>query len=324
MEVPVLVLLFNRPETTSQVLAAIESWKIKSLYLAADGPRKDQPDDVRLCAEARATALRLAGNRPTKTLFRDSNLGAGRAVSTAIDWFFYSEEYGIILEDDCVPNSSFLPFCEELLERYQHSPEVMMISGNNFLFDLEMAPDTYMFTKHAHIWGWATWRRAWTHNDFYLRQWNSLRESKFLQSKCGGYPDASKYWGRVFNSQIQQDFPTWDYQWQFSIWARDGVTITPARNLVTNIGFGKGASNTHSQPPWLRKLRNDPLLFPLQHPLHTVPDRPAQRWTDLHVFRTKNVVYRVGRFIAPISRKLGIEHLLRRVFSRTQLLIHAR
>ena len=35
-----------------------------------------------------------------KHLYRDTNLGCGLAVSTAIDWFFSYEEEGIILKDD--------------------------------------------------------------------------------------------------------------------------------------------------------------------------------------------------------------------------------
>lgn len=93
--------------------------------MAADGPRADHRggEGEKVRAVRNYILSSIDWNCEVKTLFRDENLGCKRAVSSAIDWFFSHVEEGIILEDDCVPDQSFFPFCQELLERYR------MISG---------------------------------------------------------------------------------------------------------------------------------------------------------------------------------------------------
>src|SRR5262245_21052050 len=105
-EPPVLFLIFNRPGTTAQVMEAIRIARPPRLYIAADGPR-DRPGEKELCARTRQIATDINWPCQSKTLFRERNLGCGISVSGALDWFFSQEEDGIILEDDCVPSSSF-------------------------------------------------------------------------------------------------------------------------------------------------------------------------------------------------------------------------
>ena len=133
------------------------------LYVAADGPRTDRPDERALAEATRSLVVdNIDWDCEVKTLFREKNLGLKNAVSSAIDWFFEHEEQGIILEDDCLADPSFFGFCEELLDRYRDDDRVMHIGGNCFLPELEME-DSYFFSRFPHIWGWATWRDAWEH-----------------------------------------------------------------------------------------------------------------------------------------------------------------
>jgi len=104
---PVLFLVFNRPDTTRQVFEAICQAKLKQLFVAADGPRPDKPDEWEKCQQVREIATAVGWDCEVKTLFRDRNLGCKIAVSSAIDWFFEHVEEGIILEDDCLPELTF-------------------------------------------------------------------------------------------------------------------------------------------------------------------------------------------------------------------------
>ena len=131
---PVLFLIFNRPETTIQVFSAIKKAQPNRLYIAADGPRSEYPDEENHCKIARTIATNVDWDCEVKTLFRDQNLGCRLAVSQAIDWFFEQEPEGIILEDDCLPDQSFFWFCNELLERYRDDTRIMHIGGTNFQF----------------------------------------------------------------------------------------------------------------------------------------------------------------------------------------------
>src|SRR5690349_251603 len=114
---PILLIIFNRPETTQLVFEAIRKAKPQRLYIAADGPRAEVKSDVERCAEAKKVVQQVDWSCEVKTLFSEKNQNCGVGPSNAITWFFKQEEEGIILEDDCLPSQSFFWYCEELLKR---------------------------------------------------------------------------------------------------------------------------------------------------------------------------------------------------------------
>ena len=128
----VLLLIFNRPSTTAIVFEAIKKARPSKLFIGADGPREGRNEAER-CQEARSIATQVDWPCEVHTLFRETNMGSGRAVSEAISWFFDHVEQGIILEDDCLPDQTFFKYCDELLDKYAWTKEVMAISGTNLL-----------------------------------------------------------------------------------------------------------------------------------------------------------------------------------------------
>src|SRR5258708_5357038 len=88
----VLFVIFNRPSPTSKVFDQIRAAKPKRLYIAADGPRTDFPDDDLLCRQARAVVNTVDWECEVKTLFREENAGCKGGVSSAAAWFFFYEE----------------------------------------------------------------------------------------------------------------------------------------------------------------------------------------------------------------------------------------
>jgi hypothetical protein len=134
-DIPVLFLIFKRPETTERVFEQIRQAKPRRLYIAADAPRAGQPEEIERCRRTRTVVETVDWECEVKTLYREQNLGCRRAVTEAISWFFQQEEYGLIFEDDCLPDLSFFPFCQELLLRYKDDDRIGMIGGNNFFND---------------------------------------------------------------------------------------------------------------------------------------------------------------------------------------------
>lgn len=281
---PILLIIFNRPELTRQVVDELSKWPRTRIYIAGDGPRSTVSQDAGLCGEAQETALALAQYHEVRTLFQTSNLGCAHGVSSAISWFFRHEQAGLILEDDCVPLRSFDLFADLLLSRYEADERVMMISGNNFIWERSAAPDEYYFMRHAHIWGWATWRRAWEKFDFEMADWPTMRGSDWLTETCRGHKDATRYWQKIFDRTSQGFIDTWDYRWVWSMWRNEGLAVAPSRNLVRNIGFAKTATHTHSAPAWLERLITEDLRFPLKHQSVVHPDLEAERFTDVKIF----------------------------------------
>lgn len=241
---PVLFLIFNRPETTARVFEAIARAQPRQLFVAADGPRETEDDEAKLCAEVRDIATKVTWECELKVLFRDQNLGCKEAVQSAISWFFDHVEAGIILEDDCLPSSSFFRFCSAMLDRYSDDQRVLMVSGNNFQPAGESVRNaSYYFSRIYHIWGWATWRRAWKYYDPDMQELNPALVDDVLDTI---FPDENLAltWRLTFASARSGRVNTWDYPWVYSCFLQGGLSIVPALNLVTNIGFGSGTHTT--------------------------------------------------------------------------------
>lgn len=265
LKTAVLFMVFNRPDTTKQVFAAIRKAKPPRLYVAADGPRADKAGEKEKCEQVRKIATQVDWDCKVKTLFRDKNLGCRIGVSSAIDWFFENEEEGIILEDDCLPSQSFFWFCEELLERYRGDMRIGMISGNNLFEQKTVLKESY-FYSYGNIWGWASWRRCWTHYDVEMKLWEDTREQNhikyFIDNDC-----IFTNLNRNFNYAVSGDIDTWDYQWLFARLSNELLTINPSKNLVSNIGFGGDSTHTVRDSVF-SNLKKYELSFPLKHPKH--------------------------------------------------------
>jgi len=283
MSTAILFLIFNRPDTTERVFEAIRRSRPSRLYVAADGPRPDRPQEADLCSQARSVAAAVDWPCEVQTLHRRQNLGCRKAVSEAIDWFFEHEPEGIILEDDCLPDPTFFAFCAELLARFRDDRRIMCITGDNFQEHLSGHPFSYYFSIYPHVWGWATWRRAWAlyDRDFaHLLEFERLRVLDSL-SQLPGFTD---HWTYAFNSAANGQIDTWDFGWIFTCWANNGLTCTPIRNLVTNLGFRSDATHTSDPTSGAANLKTVPLEFPLQHPRVIAPHRIMDAHVSKHHF----------------------------------------
>lgn len=296
METAVLFLVFNRPETTRRVFEAIRTAAPARLYVAADGPRPNRLDEAARCEEVRRIATAVDWPCTVSTLFRSENLGCRVAVSTAIDWFFEQEPLGIILEDDCLPCHAWFRFAEEMLSRYSDEERIMNISANHFHGDAHQPTASYFFSRYFHSTGWASWRRAWRHYDRDMAAWPRLRNTDWLQSIGVGNRLFLLYWSDIFDMAYSgRRVDSWAYRWTFSCWARNGLTILPARNLLTNIGYGPEATHTTDIDDRLSNLPLEDLNFPLRHPAGVERDTAADLWTDRYFYKISAMHLARGR-----------------------------
>lgn len=266
-DIPVLLIIFSRPDTTRKVLGEIRKRKPSRMLVFCDGPRPGRPDDCQKIAASKAIIETIDWECDLQLNYQTENFGCGMGPKMAIDWMFSLYDRGIILEDDCVASSSFFDFCADMLDRYAEEPSVMHISGVCFLEKSQIRGEaSYYFSKHQHCWGWATWKRAWDKFDYRMQDY-----PQFL--KKGGFAYVSpkkqirEYWKTMMDEVYYPDkTDIWDYQWSYAIWKQKGVCITPARNLISNIGFGPEATHTQWAPDVMNNMARHELEFPLSHP----------------------------------------------------------
>lgn len=309
-DIPILLLIFNRPDTTEQVFQSIRSIKPARLYIAADGPRMYKLEEQALCVASRNIVNKIDWDCEVKTLFRESNLGCRIAVSSAISWFFQQEDMGIILEDDCLPDITFYNYCRELLYKYKDCEDIMLIGGHNFLNNKYAIETSYYFSQYSHIWGWATWRRAW---EFYDIEMSDL--NKFIDV------DLKK----TFKSTSQRNhfkehliltkngvINTWDYQWSYSILKNKGKSITPKFNLIMNLGFMNQSTHVFLKDSKKEIDKPEQMQFPLIHPYDYEIDFDA----DLVTYR--NVMSKSFKRVIHLINENGLLEFLKYVFNRFQ------
>ena len=278
MKTPVAFLIFNRPNTTARVFAAIRQAQPPQLFVIADGARSDRAGEAAKCAAARAVIDEVDWECEVFTNYSDVNLGCKVRVASGLDWVFERVETAIILEDDCLPDPSFFLFCEKLLERYREDERIMVISGDNFQFGQQRTAYSYYFSRFNHCWGWASWRRAWQHFDVKMKLWEQVKQERWLELILEE-PRAAQYWHKVFQAAYDEQVNTWAYRWTLACWLQSGLTIIPRTNLVSNIGFGADGTHTTVKSPFA-ELPVTAIDFPLQHPPFVVRHALADRFTQ--------------------------------------------
>ena len=268
---PILFIVFNRPSTTKQVFDRIRLIKPKYLYVAADGPRVNNSSDIQNCNQVKSIINEIDWDCELKTLYRDENLGCGKGVSQAISWFFNQVEYGIILEDDCLPDISFFQFAQEMLIKYENNQHIMIVAGTNPIADKFPMKTSYTFGYTAGIWGWASWKRAWNYYNYTIPEWSNPE----VQAQFINFTN-NPIWENQFidglNKVNKGLLDTWDYQWLFYRMVNNGMGIIPKTNLISNIGFGSLATHTFEENHEMANKSTNSLTFPLIHPNYIIPN----------------------------------------------------
>lgn len=273
---PILFLVFNRPDTTQVVFNRIREVQPARLYIAADAPREGRDDEKLRCKEVKEIVSKVDWSCEVRHLYRDKNLGCKIAISSAISWFFEQEEQGIILEDDCLPDLSFFPFCEELLERYKDDQRIGHIGGNCFLPSIIKNGWSYDFCSITHIWGWATWRRVWKNMDVNFPFWEKYPERR-KSLFCNKWEEI------YFNSFIpdalfhRHGLNPWGVFYYYMLRTQHQLSIYPSVNLVTNIGLGDPNATHTTKNAHKLFVPSTPIHFPLKHPEYIMCNREIDR-----------------------------------------------
>lgn len=280
-ETPVAYIIFNRPRHTEKTFGVLREKRVPKLFIIADGPRPGHRTDTERCSAVRAIVEQIDWPCEVHRNYSDVNLGCKARVISGLDWVFDHVESAIVLEDDCLPHPDFFTFCDALLDKYASDERVSVITGNNFQNGQKRGDAAYYFSKYNHVWGWATWRRAWRKNQSDLPFWPEWQSE---QSWRALNPDSleRRYWAAIFDRMKRNEIDTWDYPWTASVWHQGGLTATPNVNLVTNIGFGPDGTHTVTESD----QEGMPVapLGPLTHPSVIKQDKPADRYVFDHVF----------------------------------------
>jgi hypothetical protein len=300
---PIAILIYRRPALVRGLLTALRVHQPKKIWIIADGPKEESENE--LCSAARQEAENgITWKCAATKVYADKNLGLKDRVETGLDELFAHESSAIILEEDCHPSEDFIPFCQEMLDQYQNEAKVGGISGGCFLPKEAKIHTDYFFSRYMHIWGWATWARTW----------NAYRQSSWTWPPAGYreyYLDCDQdeflYWERIFGRVKSGEIHSWDYHWISSFWKDGLVSITPAQNLVRNVGFGADATNTQDETAQTGMEREGSLNPPFTGPSEIRADADLDRQTFRnHLLRQEGKLSFWRRIRRSLAKRVGI------------------
>lgn len=304
LSVPVLLMLFNRPDITRELFKKLREAKPKKLFVAANGPRPNVPGDAELCNSVRAIFNEIDWECEVHTNFPEVNINMHTRWYASLDWFFESVDRGIVLEDDCIPDLSFFSYCAELLEKYKNNPEIMHINGSNFQFGRKRGNGSYYFSKYSHVWGWATWKRAWEKYDDTLVSFPSFKKEDSISTAVTSHKE-KLYWLRYFDSLYFRTRNSCDIKWLYATWVSKGLSITPNVNMISNIGYGLAAGHTLLKDKVMGQEVYDIGKIVHPTPLIFLPDAAADSFTFKSYFYKsffQKAFYKAAMQVAKILR----------------------
>jgi hypothetical protein len=281
---PVLFIPFSRVEIASRVFERIREAQPSRLYLAMDAPRAGHPDEIAANDRLRRKLpARIDWDCELVTLFSEENKGPNVFIEEALTWFFDHEEWGLVLEEDCLPVLEYFEFCEQVLKKYANDDRVQMIVGSNVvpaLFRHWKPSDSYVFSKYPRVWGLASWRRAWKSADRSFDRLEGLLASGYLDQlfskRIAGR--LKSIYARLKSRECRQ----WDGMLVYSVFEKQGLVIYPAVNMVSNIG-SSGGYNTHSYDPMLN-IPAESSGAPIVHPEALTPNPDFENYMHRYIY----------------------------------------
>lgn len=221
---------YNRPSHLKRVLIALDSKKIKHIYVFLDGPKNTKD---KLIQEQIIYMLKKNKNIKVKLIHRKKNFGLAKSLLTGIDYLSSKYKSFLVLEDDVVPYKKFFKFAEVNLKKYENDDNIAAIFGYQFpeLNSLKGRKNFTILNNNFIPWGWGTWSSKWR---------------KFRSSKIKSYELENmkkNFIINFFKSKVKKK----------TIWSADFILynfnynkkyLCPKFSLVKNIGFDGSGINS--------------------------------------------------------------------------------
>lgn len=267
-DVPVTVIIFNRPEITKVLGDVIRQVSPDRLFIISDGARKDHAGEEDKVNECRRIMEDAGKDSEIIRCYSDENMGCDPRIVSGLDLVFSKVDRSIILEDDCIPDISFFRYCKELLERYEDDERVMYVSGSNRTH--YKMKSSYSFSYEASTWGWAAWSRSWKLYKDGKESWKQLRTKNDFK-RYMNLISYRKYCKTLDIYNGWKDFP-WDVAWQMQVMEHNGLGIVPCVNMIENIGYGEDATHTQTRS-LLQEWPVSGMKFPMKRSEEIVQDK---------------------------------------------------
>lgn len=235
-KISVLLITFVRKKNIKKLLKILDNRYVSRIYIYSNYSEKS--NDIEKINYIRNTIKK--NNLKKKIYFSKEYRPVHESIPHAISWFFSNEKNGIILEDDCLPNTYFFKFCLENINKLNNK-KYMLISGNRYSPANNDYKNLYA-SIYFHGWGWATTQNNWNNFIYYLN--NNFNKKNIFNLHPIKSIFSKMYWINIFYLIKNKKLFSWDYMLQKYLFDKKKLCIIPNKNLVKNNGIDKFAQNT--------------------------------------------------------------------------------
>lgn len=292
--IPVLLIVFNRPNHTLKTLDALLKQFPSELYIFQDGCRINNSEDIVNCTQVREvidhSLNKVDYNIKVHKHYSNTNRGCRDAIIYAISSVLKEHESVIVVEDDIVTSPAFLSYMNKTLAYYKDNKSVHSVSAYSHAPMRFQVPKDYEYDVFASPrlfnWGWGTWRDRWDQVDWSMSYYDEfMRHPEQIDAFNRGGDDMTL----MLIDEKRGRSSAWDIQFAFDQFKRHMVSIVPKVSYTQNIGFdGSGTHcgghsqemdidlnlNQNSNPHFIDTLYYDKRILNLQYSVFTYKKRP--------------------------------------------------
>ena len=238
------MIAFRRSSNLSSISEFFLKNSSGNLYISIDGPSQD-PLVKSQNLECRKIALSIQQEFPerVKVHIRNENVGCSASVLTSCDWFFAQENYGLVLEDDCIPSIGFFEFAVAAKSILEANSDIYLGCGTQFVPEGVTRGNPFL-SSYALIWGWFTNSEKWNQ----IKRAIFEKDSKFNISRF--YRPELAYWEAGRRRALEGFVDAWDTALVAGLMRDKKKALLPGVNLVSNLGNDQAATHNFADSLW--------------------------------------------------------------------------
>jgi hypothetical protein len=251
INVPVLLLGYNRPELLIRRFQELSIQDIGHLTISIDGGGMTEQE----LKKVENSALEFFDRDRFDFIAHTRNLGLCEHVVSAVSRVLSKDSYVIVLEDDIRVGINFY---RNMISGIEFSKKITGIAAVSSFTALggsrfKIFSARWRETRYFSCWGWAVSREVWEKYELNLANIDISRElSKSVTWKRLNTHQKAVWQGR-FSRVKENPSSTWDIQFQFMCFRFDLKILAPTRRFSSNQGFNDIRSEHTSgrMPRWM-------------------------------------------------------------------------
>jgi len=234
---PILVSVYHREEKFKKCIDALKRNRLaceSHLIVVSDGAFV--PEHQPIIDRIRTYVRSISGFASVHLIARQTNYGAHRSVTEAVEFVFSKWDRLIFLEDDIVVGEDFLEYLNSGLDFFEGNKRIFAVCAYKRPFKmLKTYPHDIYFLENYSPWGFGIWRDRYNKVDLTrFNRYEALSQNRelfdFIQKTEPGFL-------KILRSDSNGNLTAMDVRFEYHIHMNRLLSVFPSVSRSTNHGF---------------------------------------------------------------------------------------